>query len=219
MHLHTANVSPAGVVAAPESFVPFDTSEIEQSIAARFEGQVRSRPDHVAVKTTAESVSYAALNRWANHVAHAVLSAIGDGNDPVALCVGRETLAIAAILGLLKAGKIYVPLDPAESAERNDAVLDESGATLVLSDGPTGAVDRPGVRVLNLNDIDRAAALDDPRLNVPPDALAYIYYTSGSTGRPKGVVDSHRNVLHNVMRYTNSLTIASSDRLTLLQSF
>src|SRR6185436_2513617 len=56
-----------------------------------------------------------------------------------------------------------------------------------------------------------------PGVAVAPDAGAYVYYTSGTTGRPKGVLDSHRNVLHNVMRYTNSLAIGADDRLTLLQ--
>ena len=59
---------------------------------------------------------------------------------------------------------------------------------------------------------------EDPVISLRPDSLAYIYYTSGSTGKPKGVMDTHRNVLHNVMRYTNNLRIAPSDRLTLLQS-
>ena len=57
-----------------------------------------------------------------------------------------------------------------------------------------------------------------PRLDLAPDRLAYIYYTSGSTGRPKGVADCHRNVLHNILRYTDSLMIGCGDRLTLLQS-
>jgi acyl-coenzyme A synthetase/AMP-(fatty) acid ligase len=56
-----------------------------------------------------------------------------------------------------------------------------------------------------------------PRVEIPAEATAYIYYTSGSTGEPKGVFDTHRNVLHNVMRYTNSLGIGADDRLTLLQ--
>ena len=65
--------------------------------------------------------------------------------------------------------------------------------------------------------IDPEAGHVDPALSIAPDAGAYVYYTSGSTGRAKGVLDSHRNVLHNVMRYTNTLLIGPDDRLTLLQ--
>jgi acyl-coenzyme A synthetase/AMP-(fatty) acid ligase len=80
---------------------------------------------------------------------------------------------------------------------------------------------REEARVLDLGALDSGLPCTDPRLGLKPDSLAYIFYTfytSGSTGRPKGVADCHRNVLHNVMRYTDSLRIGRADRLTLLQS-
>ena len=69
-----------------------------------------------------------------------------------------------------------------------------------------------------MTELDSCSTCDNAGLKISPDSLAYIFYTSGSTGSPKGVADTHRNVLHNIMRYTNSLKIAPVDRLTLLQS-
>ena len=72
--------------------------------------------------------------------------------------------------------------------------------------------------MLDIDDIMASPPRPGPGLDVPPERPAYIYYTSGSTGRPKGVVDSHRNVLHNIMRYTNNLSIDHSDRLSLIET-
>ena len=66
--------------------------------------------------------------------------------------------------------------------------------------------------------IDGIGSAEDPGIETTPDALAYVFFTSGSTGRPKGVYDTHRNVLHNILRYTNTLQIAPTDRLSLIQS-
>jgi amino acid adenylation domain-containing protein len=136
-------------------------------------------------------------------------------------CCRRGPELIAAILGALAAGKIYVPLDPAHSPARNrDALADCSPALLLGRPGePRAARDLlTGDRLLDLAAIDERAPSEDPNLDLAPDRLAYIYYTSGSTGRPKGVADCHRNVLHNILRYTDSLMIGCEDRLTLLQS-
>ncbi len=74
-------------------------------------------------------------------------------------------------------------------------------------------------RVINAEQLDPTLPIDDPTALVSPDALAYILYTSGSTGQPKGVMQSHRNVLHHIRCYTNSLRITTSDKLTLLSAY
>ena len=101
-------------------------------------------------------------------------------------------------------------------------MLDEAGAALLVADAGNRALAAElasGARqILDIDAIDPASRSDDLALPLSPDRGAYIFYTSGSTGRPKGVVDTHRNVLHNVMRYTNSLAIGPEDRLSLVQS-
>lgn len=126
--------------------------------------------------------------------------------------------AIAAVLGVLKAGLAYVPLHPASPLTNlRNCVADCGARYIVTHDGLRQlAADLVGVDgVLSIDDL---ADEDSQTHIISPDVPAYVYYTSGSTGQPKGVVDSHRNVLHNIMRYTNSLRITTDDRLTLLQS-
>jgi len=128
----------------------------------------------------------------------------------------------ASILGVLKAGGIYIPLETSHAPPLVAAVAQEARNGLILADESGSALGREaasGVPLLRVDELLAAAGPDErPGIASAPDAPAYVYYTSGSTGRPKGVVDSHRNVLHNVMRYTNSLGIDHDDRLTLLQS-
>jgi len=204
-----------------EGFVPFERAAIEQSIPQCFARQVTAGPDRLAVKFGPDSVTYATLDRWANRVAHTVPAARARSN-PVALVVDQGASLIAAILGILKAGRIYVPLEAALGRERLAYMLRDSGASTALVSASAMSLVREvagaDVDVLDIDEIALGQRDEAPGLEISPDRPAYIYYTTGSTGQPKGVVDSHRNVLHNVMRYTNGLGITRDDRLTLLQS-
>src|SRR5262249_23263623 len=208
-------------IAAPEEFVPFERAAVEQSLVRRFADQVTNGPGRFAVKAGASHLTYAELDRYANRVAHAIL-ARGRRPEPVAVIVHQGLSVIPAILGVLKTGRIYVPLVTALGGERLGYMLHDSGAATALVSRATAPCVRtvagPGVELIDIDELDADRDSDAPGLEVVADAPAYIYYTTGSTGQPKGVVDSHRNVLHNVMRYTNGLRIARSDRLTLLQS-
>ncbi len=127
---------------------------------------------------------------------------------------------VSAILGILKAGKFYVPLDAAQPLAAGRAMLEDSSARLVLTDGlhlsEAHALADGHAVVVNIDD-SQSRSCEGAAVPGAPDIPAYVYYTSGSTGRPKGVLDTQRNVLHNVMRYTNSLFFSPEDRLTLIQ--
>ena len=202
------------------SFSRFDRAALEQSIPRRFEAQVRQGPGRLAVQTGAHTWSYEALNLAANRVARALVDARGTQTEPVALLIAQGAPLVAAILGVLKAGKFYAPLEAADPEPRLADLVRDTRARVVVTDARgrdiATAVAPPDVLVLDIDQVEAAPGVNLD-LAIVPDAPAYIYYTSGSTGRPKGVVDLHRNVLHNVRRYTNSLEIASEDRLTLLQ--
>ncbi len=98
-------------IETPRSFVAFERRDIEQGIGARFSRQAHSYPDHVAVKTKAHVWTYAELNSRANRIAHALLRRFGNGGERISLLFGHGAPMIAAILGVLKSGNAYVPLD------------------------------------------------------------------------------------------------------------
>ncbi|HET6209248.1 MAG TPA: amino acid adenylation domain-containing protein, partial [Jatrophihabitans sp.] len=167
----------------------FDPADLVQ----RFARQVRLRPDQLAVvgnPADTDALDYATLDRRSNRLAHAL---IGRGVRPdqvVGLHAGRTSALLVGILGILKAGAGYLPLDDAQPAQRLAAMVADAEPALVLSDGPA---DQPGWLPLAELAV-QADRSDPPGIAIHPDNLAYLIYTSGSTGRPKGVAVSHRSV-------------------------
>ncbi len=196
--------------------------EIERSLVARFAQQARAYTDKIAIRTVNDACTYAELDRLSNRIAHLVLRANpAIHGNPVLLAIDDEILLVAAIFGVLKSGGMYVPLDPYLPHQVAREIAADVGAPLVITD-----LERlEYIKALHIEalinldaDLNEGVPDDDPGVRIKPTDFAYIYYTSGSTGKPKGVFDNHRNVLHNVMRYTNNLQITHADRLTLVQS-
>jgi amino acid adenylation domain-containing protein len=200
-------------------FVPFDPSHVEQSVHARFEQQVDLHADRIAIRTVAETLTYRELDRLANRIAQTILARIGQGAEPVVVLFEHEAVGIAAVLGVLKAGRCYVPLDPAAPVARSVFLVADAGARLIVTHRRCAALagSLAGDRdILDVDELDASAPSDRPALSVSPDALASIYYTSGSTGRPKGVMEIHRHRLVNARANVNQLRIGADDRLVLL---
>ena len=199
-------------------FVPFENSSIDQSIGARFEQQVGLYPNRAAVVSSKLQFTYAELNRIANGIARAVLSQLGEREEPVALLFEEGALIVAAILGVLKAGKIYLPLNQALPQARMASMLEDSQARLLLTDGKYLSQAQQlvpgGPNILNLEDIDLSVTTGELDRPTSADAGAVILYTSGSTGQPKGVLHSHRNILVETRNYTNDVQIGPEDRLS-----
>jgi amino acid adenylation domain-containing protein len=194
---------------------------MEHSIPDSFEKIVRMNPDRVAVKTKNLLLTYAELNRAANQIACAIVAQCGEEKAPVAVSLGHGADIIIAILALWKAGKIYVPLDPALPHARNIAILDATHARLVVSDTShrdyIGQVQRD-IRVINIDKPAGTVSAENLGTSIAPDNPAYVLFTSGSTGQPKGVMQNHRNVLNQIKRETNGLHICADDRLILVRS-
>ena len=204
-------------------FSPFEKVEIEQTIPRRFAECVRRHAEDVALRYDKQAVTYRALNAQSNQIANAILRRRGDSEETVALLLGQGISAVAGIIGLLKAGKAYVPIDPWMAPGLMEKLLETCGADIVLTDGMDGAdLLAAGFcrdRLFLVDELAHDVPSSDPQLDFPPDRLAYVFFTSGTTGDPKGVADCPRNVLHNIMRYTNSLQICADDRLSLIQSW
>ncbi|MEV0388562.1 amino acid adenylation domain-containing protein [Nonomuraea sp. NPDC050643] len=170
-----------------------------------FEERCARDPGAIAVEFGAETLTYDELNRRANRLAHR-LRALGVGPDtPVGICAERSPMLVAAILGVLKAGGGYVPLDPGHPDERLDLIIEDSRMPVLLT--------TQGGRFAGR--VDTVIALEDapgeetnPVHQVTPGHLAYIIFTSGSTGRPKGVQIPHRalSTFASYVRRTPGLT-------------
>ncbi|HEX8273213.1 MAG TPA: amino acid adenylation domain-containing protein [Longimicrobiaceae bacterium] len=160
------------------------------------EAQAAAAPDRVAVEGGDGALTYAELDRRAGAVA-AGLRARGIGPESrVAIFVDRSAGMLAALLGVLKAGGAYLPLDPAYPADRIAYILEDSGARAVLTERAlAGALPAFAGEVVLLDEIPAgdAGAAGAP---VAPENLAYVIYTSGSTGKPKGVQVPHRAVVN-----------------------
>ena len=196
--------------------------QLEQTLIERFEKIVRQYPHHVAVKMGEVAVTYAELNGMSNRVARAIVAARSSDSEPIGLFFATGVAQIAAVLGVLKAGKFFVLLDPSFPKDRIAVILEDSQAQFLLADEPNisfarGAADS-GCRVVEFESISDQVSAEDLDLEISPQALAHIVYTSGSTGRPKGVVWNHLNKLQSVMRRIYADHVCPQDKIAALSS-
>ncbi|MFC5286508.1 amino acid adenylation domain-containing protein [Actinokineospora guangxiensis] len=164
----------------------------------KFEAQVAATPDGIAVVLQDEAVTYAELDARANRVARR-LRELGIGPERlVGVCMRRSVDRMAAILGVLKAGGGYVPLDPEYPAARLAFMVEDAHMEVVVTDrASASAVPGETGYVLRIGTEDLSALPDTaPGYPVEPSSVAYVIYTSGSTGRPKGVVVEHRQAVN-----------------------
>ncbi|MGW7793208.1 non-ribosomal peptide synthetase, partial [Streptomyces tricolor] len=164
----------------------------EGSVPRLYAEQAARTPDAVALICGDERVTYAELDRRANRFAHLLLAHGVAPDEPVGVATGRSTGMVAAVLGVLKAGAAYVPLDPRNPPGRTERIVATSGLRVVVADRPVPGTD--GLTVLDVTDPGPGPDTD-PGLDPHPDTTAYVIYTSGSSGEPKGVAVTHRNVV------------------------
>ncbi|MFE9369731.1 amino acid adenylation domain-containing protein [Streptomyces sp. NPDC006711] len=179
-------------------------------VVRRFEAQAARTPRAVAVTAAGpqdgEQLDYRTLDRLADGVA-ARLRALGVGpGDHVAVLLPRTPPLLAALLGVLKSGAAYLPLDPGHPAERLALVLADAGAAVVLTDLPDERVPAGDWTVLALDTVEEAERADDTL--IAPESPAYVLHTSGSTGRPKGVVVPHRALANLLASFERDLPLA-----------
>ena len=183
--------------------VDFNDTEIpllaDRNVVRLIEEQVEAAPEAVALRFGDQTLSYRQLNQKANQLAH-YLKENGIGPEKVvALCLDRSTEAVIAILGTLKAGGGYLPLDGTLPAARLKLMLEETQAPVILTNQKLAErLPGSGGRVVRL-DADWPVIETKPVENLSSgaeaDHMAYIIYTSGSTGRPKGAIVRHINLL------------------------
>jgi amino acid adenylation domain-containing protein len=187
----------------------------DKSVAQLFEQTAAAYPNATAVVLGAQTLTYAELNRRANHLAHR-LRKMGVGPEVmVGCCLERSLDLIVALVAILKAGGAYVPLDASYPRERFDLLLDDTRAPVMITQKSLAAHVLSGRKVaaIVVDDEEFAASIlasafaspDSDQNPAPaggPASLAYVMYTSGSTGRPKGVMVENRAIVR-LVRNTN----------------
>ncbi|WP_322029496.1 non-ribosomal peptide synthetase [Paraburkholderia sp. J76] len=186
---------------------------------ARFEAQVRERPDALAVHCDGAALTWRELNEWANRIAHR-LAAAGVGREArVGVCVERSPGMVAALIGVMKAGGAYVPLDAGYPRDRLRDMIDDAQLAALLTDAATHTMHAeliasaacPEIRVDGAD-----PANDEPVSGLAgdwhPAQLAYVIYTSGSTGKPKGVAISHGALSLHLDDFIEQNGLSASDR-------
>ncbi|MCF5710769.1 AMP-binding protein, partial [Pseudomonas syringae] len=169
----------------------------DQPIHRMFEARAAAHPSTIAIRYESRRLTYGELNARANQVAHRLIEQGIGPDDRVAICVERSPEMIVGLLGILKAGAGYVPIDPAYPADRLAYLLKDSAPAALLVQRATQtvlAVERMPVICLDDGSL-QGLAMHNPQIaGLTSSQLAYVIYTSGSTGLPKGVQVEHRNV-------------------------
>jgi amino acid adenylation domain-containing protein len=180
------------------------TFPAERSLPELFEAQVAARPGALAVVSDKEQLTFAELNQRANRLAHQ-LAACGIGPESlVGLCLEPSTHMIVALLGILKAGAAYLPLDPSLPRERLAFMIEDAKPVVIVT--PEG---------LSTTDYRDQSHGSDPDLirRFDPRHLCYVIYTSGSTGTPKGVAVSHRSLVNHSLAVSAAYGLTTGDRV------
>ena len=166
--------------------IEFDEIELP-IIHKRFEKQVEEKPDDIALVASDATLTYRQLDEKANVIANALIDKGVKPKSNVLFMLPRDSNLIASILGILKAGCAFIPIDPEYPQDRINYIYENSQADYIISN-------KSGENSLDVNELLRETNIENPNVDVDEEDLAYMIYTSGSTGNPKGVMISHKNI-------------------------
>lgn len=179
---------------------------------------IARHPEKVFLKSADSELTYAELARRSVQLAGSMIAMQLPVDQPIAVALPAGADWAVAVLAVMRAGYIYVPLDPSFPEERNRKIVKNSGVSLVI-----GALSLEGLESIKQMSIDELLAtqsdvLDDNAWRSRQDSVACIIYTSGSSGTPKGVIQTHQSILHGAWRRGVLQGITASDRMTWLYS-
>ncbi len=185
-----------------------------------FEEQVARTPEAIALVFEDVSISYAELNRRSNRLAHYLRTLGVRADSLVAICAERSIEMVVALLGVLKAGGAYLPLDPAYPPERLRLMLEDSTPVALLTQGHLAEVFAQLNHTGAVLDLAACEWQDQPETNpdhadcgLLPSHLVYVIYTSGSTGKPKGVMIEHRSLVNRLVWMQHAYGLDAGDAI------
>ena len=191
----------------------------DKSVVELFEEQVQKTPDKTAVVFEDKKLTYKELNERANQLAHYLQSKGLKAETLIPLCIERSSELMIGILGILKAGCAYVPIDPEYPEERIKFMFNDTAGSMIISSREC-AEKLPEMEKVEMIELDSDEvwkvigkhSKENLSINLQPDDLAYIIYTSGSTGWPKGVMVTHKNIV-SLVKDVSYVNIKSDDIL------
>lgn len=185
-----------------------------------FEEKALTQPEAIAVSQNGEQLSYAELNVKANQVADLLRKNGVQSGDNVGLICDRHPGMIYALLGILKSGAAYVPIDPSYPTDRQLYILGNSAAKVVLMDANYELIrDDKKLNYINMQELRwEDFSTENVKLEKSSLDLAYTIYTSGSTGRPKGVMISHQSAVNLINWVNKRFSVGQKDRLLFITS-
>ncbi|SET96733.1 non-ribosomal peptide synthetase [Hymenobacter actinosclerus] len=203
---------------------PFNNTERvfpTASVIEQFEWQAAATPDAVAVKSNGLTLTYRELNERGNQVAHYLRNECGlQHQEKVAVMVHRSERIIIGIIGILKAGGWYIPIDLSSPPERIQFFISDSECRLVLTEAEllTAGLTGAGSQLFCVEDcLDQP--IDTPARHLADFDLAYMIYTSGTTGKPKGALVYHLSLANHVNWFRRQFALTPSDSTMLINSY
>jgi amino acid adenylation domain-containing protein len=194
-----------------------------RALTELFDAQAARTPDAVAVVYGEERLTYRELDQRANRLAHRLMRLGAEPGVRVALCVERSVELVVGILGILKSGAAYVPLDPAHPPERLRFLVEDARCPLIVTlERFAGVLPEAGARLVLLDadaDTIGAESADRPPVRATLDDVVTVFYTSGSTGRPKGSLSHGLGLVNLIHWYRGAAEIEPGTRVLLMTPF
>jgi len=204
-------------------FQPIGAELLDGSLQDVLVQQARKHAGRVAVVDPGASLTYSELLSASASVSERIMPVVAASEFRIGLLFDQDVRYVVALLGVLRSGGAFVPLDARRGRDWNAEVVTTAKCSMIIGSEEHAGLARQlseqlSVPMICIGVDDEPAANADICISRPPDRLACIYFTSGTTGAPKGVCDVHRNLLHNAMRYTNTLLASSADKMSLIQA-
>ncbi|WP_053327716.1 non-ribosomal peptide synthetase family protein [Chryseobacterium gallinarum] len=192
----------------------------EETLESLFRNQARRHPDNIAIVYQHQTMTYKELDERSNQLANALLDKGIKEGKYVPVWLDRSLEWAIAVLGIIKTGAAYVPIDPAYPVKRVEYILSDTSAEFIITNHSLGEQLTKSGKT-KIFELEQMSSLDswssnDPALKVNQNALAYTIYTSGSTGKPKGVMITHHTIQHLVTWHNHHFHVDHTSHLSLV---